>query len=32
VAVIIVYEVDEHRAEIVVVSVVHGAQDREEKE
>jgi toxin ParE1/3/4 len=29
---IIVYEVDEHRAEIVVVSVVHGAQDREEKE
>ena len=28
---IIVYEVDEDRAEIVVVSVVHGAQEREKE-
>ena len=29
---IIVYKVDEDRDEIVVVSVVHGAQDREHRE
>jgi toxin ParE1/3/4 len=28
---IIVYEVDEHSAEIVVVSVVHGAREREKE-
>jgi toxin ParE1/3/4 len=29
---IIVYKVDERRREIIVISVVHGARDREGKE
>jgi toxin ParE1/3/4 len=28
---IIVYKVDEDRAEVVIVSIVHGAQDREDE-
>jgi len=29
---VIVYKIDEHRDEIVIVSVVHGARDREGRE